>query len=497
MNTPELWMNGRQLETTATARATVASEPELTWGTRDTDAQPPAATLRFSIIFRDGMHDMPDLQNGARVELVHTAFGYPPERITVFAGEIITTAAEASEDIPGALLVTATARDTTGEFSELFVSTALPAGTNRPAQLREKFAAEGWTLNLPEDTRPSAAARYNSIKLATVLDRHLTRYRGRRYDLTERDAAGTLQKRVQVTEGSPRTAPADELLATDAGWHRTYKAPLRDGEPSPLAVIPAANIRRNVGWTQEPGSAVTAVRLTPLTQGEDGLTEDGEEKNYRAPADVVARFGLTSLDIETDLAQPAHQEEAARAWMAEDNPWTLDQLEVVDSAQLPEDLLADLLNPATRNRLLVAIDGVMHNRPDPGPSVIRSYLAGGRYTWNAAAGKWEMVLTLERTIYAHPEGFVRFAEISTAFDRNIYAASFESIGPALSFADFREIDALQPAAGELWTFAALHLPYMNDTFATLNPHLTFAHFKTLRKTPTDALDPEFFTSSAA
>lgn len=481
MIAPELWLNGRRLDDRAAARATVASEPELTWGTRDTDAQPPAATLRFGILFRDGMHDVPDFQNGARVELIHPGTGWTPERITVFAGEIITIAAEASEDVPGALLVTATARDTTGEFADLFVSTNFTAGTSRPAQLREKFAAEGWEIDLPDDSRPSAAARYNSIKLATVLDRHVTRYRGRRYDLSERDDEGRLRKRVRVTEGSPRTAPADELLATDAGWNRTYKAPLRDGEPSPLAVIPAANVRRDAGWTQEPGSAVTAVNLTPLTQGEDGLTEDGDEKIYRAPAELIARFGLTSLDVETDLSAPADQEAAARCWMAEDNPWTLDQLEILDAAKLPESLLADLLNPATRNQLLVAIDGVMHNRPDPGPSVIRSYLAAGRYTWNAEAMKWELVLTLERTIYAQPEGFVSYTELADAFDRNIYAATFDSIGPALSFADFREIDALQAANGDLWTFETLVLPAGNDTFGTMNPHLTYADFGTLRK----------------
>lgn len=481
MNAPELWLNGRRLADTRTSRAPVLGDPELTWGTRDMDTQPPAATLRFSVLFRDGMHDMPDLQNGARVELRHPGYGWTAEPITPFAGEITTVSAEPSTEHRGALLVTATARDTTGEFSDLFVSTDLPAGPARPAQLVDSFAAEGWELDLPADPRTSAAARYNSVKLSTVLDRHITRYRGRRFDLSSRDDAGVLVKRVKVIEGSPRSAPADNLLATAAGWNRTYNSPLRDGVPSPLAVVPAANIRRDVGWTQEPGSAVTAVNLTPLKQGDDGLTEDGDEQTYRAPADTVARLGLTSLDIATDLDHPADQQHAAEGWMADTNPWTLDRLEIKDTAALTPELLAGLLDPVTRNQTLVAVDGVMHNRPDPGPSVIRSYVAAGEYTWDAAAKKWHIVLTLEGTIYAHPDRLVSFAEVGQSFDRYVYGAAFDTIGPALSFADFREIDALQPAGGDLWTFDTLNLPPDGDTFDTVNPYLTYADFGTLRK----------------
>lgn len=482
MNAPELWLAGRRLQDTATARAIVLGDPELTWGTRDTATQPPPATLRFSILFRDGMHDMPELQNGARVELRlpdPAAYGLDP--VTPFAGEISTIAAEPSEALDGALLVTATARDTTGEFSDLFVSTALAAGTDRPAQLREKFTAEGWTLDLPDDTRRTAAAHYNSIKLATVLDRHITRHRGRRYDLSHRDGHGVLHKRVKVTEGTPRTAPADELLATAAGWNRTYNSPTRDGVPSPLAVISGRNIHRKAGWTQEPGATVTAANVTPMVQGDDGLTEDGDEQIFRAPADVVERFGLTSIDLATDLETPADQEAMARRYMAADNPWTLDQLEIKDTDALDRTLVENLLNPDTRNQMLVAIDGVMHNRPDPGPSVIRSYLAAGRYTWTGK--KWEMVLTLERTIYAQPAGYVSFEEIGQSFDPYIYAATFDSIGPALSYADFREIEALQPAAGDLYTFDTLNLPHRSDTFDTVNPFLDFADFATLKRTP--------------
>lgn len=485
MIAPELWLNGRRLTGLAADRAPALGGLKLTWGDPDTEEQAPPETLRFSVLFRDGMHDLPDLHNGATVELLHPEPAGDGSCRNIFTGTVTTMDAEPSEDLAGALVVNATAVGQTADLDRLFTAANLPAGTGRPAQLRALFAAEGWALELPDDPRPSAAARYNSIKLSTLLDRHLTRYRGRRYDLSCRDRDGQLQRRLGVTEGSARWAPADDLLASPVGvWDRSYSSPVRDGQPSPLAVIPAGNVLREVGWAQQPGNTITAVNLTPLLQGDDGFTEDGEERNYRAAPAVVARFGLYDVDIDTDLLQPADQDATAAAWMNDDSPWKPDELKIRDAAALPPALLADLLDPASRNRVLVALDGVMHNRPDPGPSVIRAYLIAGEYTWTGGKkNRWELQLSLDRTIYARPAGSISFEQVRQSLDSDIHGARFDTVGPALSFADFRELEALQPAAGDLWTVADLALLPRYDSFLTVNPYLTFADFGTILRNP--------------
>lgn len=491
MIAPELWLNGRRITGGKADRAPVLVPVTLDWGSDEAGEQPNPATLTFTVLFRDGMGDVPDLQNGAQVELIHPSEWWKPAR-TIFAGTISTMAAEPSAAVEGALEVRATAVDTTAEFDDLFVSANMPAGHSRPAQLAAMFEAEGWELELPADPRRSAAARYNSIKLATLLDRHITRYRGRRFDATGRDEFGQLRKRVIVTEGSAREAPADALLATDVGvWDRSYNSPHRDGTESPLVVLQAANIFRDVGWVQEAGNTTTAVKLTPLVQDEDGFTEDGDELNFRAASHVVATFGLHSVDVETDLEAPAEQEAVARAWMNGDSPWMMDGLTIRDTAALLPEQIADLLDPVTRNRALVAVNGVMHNRPDPGPSVLRSYIIGGKYEWNGKA--WDMSLTLERTIYARPALRWTYQKLQRAFDPNIYGATYASVSEALSFADFREITAPHPPgtypAAERWTWAALKASRLmaDISYTYANPRLRYADFKTLRKELPDGI----------
>src|SRR5690606_21743342 len=112
------------------------------------------------------MHDMPDLNNGGKIELIH-----PYGNRTIFAGTIRTIAAEPPTSVDGALEVTGNATDYTADLDQEYMATDLPAGTGRRTALINAFSAAGWTLSIPFDPRPSAAAVYNSIKLATMLDR--------------------------------------------------------------------------------------------------------------------------------------------------------------------------------------------------------------------------------------------------------------------------------------------------------------------------------------
>lgn len=432
MDAPHLWLNGRQITGRAGDRAPVLCPVELTWGSDSALDQPPPANLKFTVLFRDGMHDIPDFTNGAKIELIH-----PVNGTRVFAGQIRTMEAGPSEMVRGALEVHANATDYTADLEAEYLSTDWPEQANRSNVLRAAFNDIGWHLDMPTNVLQSAQAKYNSIKLLTLLDRHSNRYRGRRYDTSYRHANGEVVRRLAVMEGTARFIPADTLIALpNRWWSRTYNTPSIDGSPSPLIRLPASNVLLNPQWTQDPNSVVTAVQLSVMVQGDDGYTSQ-TERNFKAPAATVQKFGLRSVDVESDLATPADWPAAAQAWMNDDSPWQMSALNIRDSSELPEQSLRELLDQRTRYRALLTVTEILANRPDPGPSVMRSYIVGGKYSWTGKL--WELELNLERTIYARPDYQMSYRDIRMSADPDIYLGTFDSIGDLLTFADFREI----------------------------------------------------------
>lgn len=434
MSAPELWLNGRKITGRAKDRAPVLAPVELQWGAGSAMDQPDAANLNFTVLFRDGMHDMPDLVNGAKVEMMH-----PNSRRTIFAGTIRTMSSSPSDKLKGGLEVTINATDYTADLEGEYLATDWTQGLSRRRDLIDAFKEAGWELELPVTEMRSAKAVYNSIKLATMLDRHTSRYRGRRYDASYRNSRGIVVRRATVFEGSSRFIPADTLIAgSDKSWSRTYNSPTIGGQPSPLLLLPASNALLNPKWSQDPANTITGVQMSLMTQGDDGFTTQ-MERNFKAAPNIVAKYGLRTTEIESDLAEPADWPTAANAWMNDDSPWQMSELEVRDSTLLDAEDLLSLLDHSTRYMMLVTVTGILANRPDPGPTVMRSYLLGGTYTWTGT--KWEISLALERTIYARPIQAARYIDIADATDPNISTATLADIGQNLSFADFRELEA--------------------------------------------------------
>lgn len=434
MDAPQLWLNGRQLTGLATDRAPVLCPVELDWGSDSAVDQPKPANLKFTVLFLDGMHDISDLDSGAKVELIH-----PSPKRHIFAGTIRTLAAEPSAKIKGALEVTANATDYTADLEAEYVSTDWPSGDLRHYHLLDSFAELGWTLDMPTSLLPSAQATYNSIKLVTLLDRHISRHRGRRYDTSYRTPGGNLRRRMNVIEGTSRFIPGDTLLAdSNKRWDRTYGAPSIGGLTSPLVKLPASNVELNPSWTQDPDNIITAVNLSVMRQGDDGFTEQSE-RNFKAAKAVIERYGLKSTEVETDLLNSSDQATAAKAWMNDDSPWQMSGLLIRDSSELSITDLTELLSAASRYKALITVTNILANRPDPGPSVMRSYLSGGNYQWDGK--RWQLTLGLERTIYSQPSEPATFTSIRNATNPNISTATLESIGRKLTFADFREIEA--------------------------------------------------------
>ncbi|MGX1750509.1 hypothetical protein [Glutamicibacter protophormiae] len=435
MPAPHLWLNGRQITGRATDRAPVLAPLTLEWGSDSHIEQPKPADLKFTILFRDSMADIPDLINGAQVELVDPYANRP-----IFVGAIRSMSSKPSNKVKGALEVTAHCTDYTADLESLFISTDWPSSVNRPTQLRYEFIEQGWTVSIPDDPTPSAELKLNSIKLMTVLERFISRWRGHRYDTSWRDKiTGELHKQVGVFKGNARRMRADKLTTDTAGrWNRRYTAPLVEGEYSPILNIPASNILLDPEWTQDTENCVTIVNLSTTGMGEDGFSTL-TERTFKAPAPVLQQFGHRAIELETDLLNPSDWAACAAEWMDDDSPWNVSELTVRDTDELDQQVVADLLAMVTRYKTLVIVTGILANRPDPGPSDYRSYLLGGTYTWTGK--KWEMSLRMERTITkldgAGDWWTCERVAASTTLD--IANATCLTVGNELTVADFRFI----------------------------------------------------------
>lgn len=435
---PRIYLNGRELSGFRSSTAPVLAPVVLTWGSDGAYEQPAPDNLMFTLLFRESMFDIPDLVKGAEIELLHPMDG---EWRTIFAGRIRTLNAEPSKRLKGGLEVTGNATGHKTEAENEYISTDWAAGLNRPAHLLSALNAAGWWAYLPENTQESAASKYNSIKLMTALERYISRYRGRVFETSYRDLDGTLQRRLTVMEGTARSATPDTLRAVPIGkWSKTYNTPMISGELSPLLDVPAANALQDPSWTQEADNAVTAVTLSTMAMGDDGFTTL-TERNYRAPQATRDQFGTQTVSFETDLLNSADWQTTADAWMTTDSPWKMTGLTIHDTDQMNVDDLADLLASNTRFKTLVAVTGIMANRPDPGPSDLRSYLLGGSYEWTGK--KWILTLELERTItaLAGAGDYWTCERVAASTDTDIQNATCASVGDTLTVGDFLFIGA--------------------------------------------------------
>lgn len=433
---PRIWLNGRRLDTTAAGRVLILTPLTISWGSSTGEEQPDPANAKLTFLFLDSMSDLPDLAKGAEIEVTD-----PGSESIVLAGTVTTMSAKPSTRFRGALEVVVNIVDYLAPFDSEYTQVNWGEGTNRVNQLHNEFNAAGWELRIPEDGRTSAATRVNSIKLGTLLERHISRYRGRRYDTSYRSEEDlVLHKRISVYKGSARALTPDLLLASSSGWGREFITPMIEGVPAPAVILEANNILNDPSWTSGPEDAVTAVSMSTVTMGDNGFSEL-EEHNYRAPAPTVKKLGLRSISIESDLADVAEWPPAAAQYFNDDAPWRMDALTIRDTDLLRAETMNVLLSPHSRYQALAIITGIAENRPDPGPSDLRSFLVGGEFTWTGK--RWDISLTLERTIQ-HLDGegdWWTCARVAQSTNPLICQATCQSVGNELTVADFRFIGA--------------------------------------------------------
>lgn len=436
---PSIWLNGRALAGTAAAPTPVLAPVQLTWGSDTATEQPDPAQLSVPILFKESLLDIPDLKQGAEIEMLINVPGYG--RYHLFAGRVRNLRASPSTSVSGAQEVTINATGHVTDLENTYISTNWTLPDNRPTTINQAFIDEGWLLGYPTNSQPSADAVYNSIKLMTMLERYVSRYRGKVHEVSVRGESGTLYRELEVLEGTSRVVQPDTLRTLANGaWAKTYHGPTLSGAPSPVIEIPATNVLSDPEWIQGPDNVVTAVKLQVMVPGDDGFTTL-QEKNYRAAAAIRNEFGTQQIEVESDLRDAADQLTAANAWMTDDAPWKMDDLTIRDTDEMdPADLIG-LLSATNRIKSLLVVTGVMANRPDPGPSDLRSYIIGGEYTWTGE--KWEITLRMERTITGlDGEGDWWTCErVAASTNPDIAEATCATVGDRLTVGDFTFIGA--------------------------------------------------------
>ena len=278
---------------------------------------------------------------------------------------------------------------------------------------------------------------YNSIKLLTVMNRFLSSDGSLTFaDLSSR-RNGQLIKQLDVFPRPGSTSPNALRSAADGTWKIEYTTRSNTGS---LVEIDGKNALMPT-WQLDPGTQTNSVKISAQrTRLEDGLPVTDLTESVRNDPVSIAKFGKNSVDIEVSAGplEPADLDAIAATWYRPEAGWNINEIEIHDSDQLSNSEIRRLLATRYRSRTLIIISRVLVKQPDPSAaSNIRAALLGGKYTWTGE--KWQLILTLGRNQTFAAEDQYSFADIANHYDANISQGTANTIGRAVSFADFKQI----------------------------------------------------------
>lgn len=383
---------------------------------------------------------------------------------TLFAGRIATLTARPDSRKKDALLVSLTATDTLADLlpyrlqQVAWVPPANSPGLTGQARHNQLAAVmpPGWTLagGTPHDSWTSAGPFQGAaVPLIELIDRHCRSVLGRRHITTTYvPSAGGLVPRLTITAERAKAANTDRLAARTTGeWYSTTTAPASTG----FLQLAGNHVSREIEWEKTPDDTITDVALrTPILEFEvvNGQAVAKPEmgswdiwvNSYlnvnNAAMQAAYGFHQIQLDVDTHggIAEiNPHIGQIVNYWVDADTEWRPTSVLIPDSRRLPLATLRTLLNVTTRHNAYVTVDGLPANNP-AGGSKVRAYVTAGSATWTGK--KWEIALTLGRIPRpAAAAGNTTFQSIAGNTDARISAGTAETVGGALSFADFRYI----------------------------------------------------------
>lgn len=386
---------------------------------------------------------------------------------TLFAGRIATLTARPDKRKKNALLVSLTATDTLADLLpyrlervEWYNPTPNTPGVTGQGRHNQIAAVmpPGWTLagGTPHDSWTSAGPfRGSAVPLIELIDRHCRSVLGRRHITTTYVPAvsGGLVNRLTITPERSKAAATDRLAArADGQWYSATAAPSSTG----FIQLAGNHVSSDIEWEKTPDDTITDVALrTPQLQFEVNDAGQAVAKEEMGSwniwvnsylnvnnAAMQAAYGFHQIQLDVDTAGGDHRVnphigQIVNYWVDADTDWRPTTVLIPDSRRLPLATLRTLLNVATRHNAYVTVDGLPANNP-AGGSKVRAYIIAGSAAWTGK--KWAISLTLGRIPRpAAAAGNYTFNGIATHITPAISAGTAATVGPALSFADFRYI----------------------------------------------------------
>lgn len=466
VSAPHVYIGRQRMNDLATDAAPLLAGLSFNWGTdSQVDFEDPG-TLSAEMLIREPS-TLDFLTKGAEFGVVDPGSGE-----TYFAGRITTLRARNHPTKKDALVISITAADTLadlngyrigGTFWKAPVVAGVPAGyatsaATRRAQLRAALPA-GWTLEgtTRHDWTTAREQRFTAHSYVPILDRHLRSVIGRRHTTSRYVPGEGLKNSITVTDERAKDSPAERLAArSDGTWYMATAAPTNSG----FTALAAREVGNSIEWEKTPDDTITDVALSSwgITYARDTETGEQNTEDSAATSDIwvgshpgvnmgpmqrahgfhTVSFDVDTLGGETGGGSP-HIADIVNYWLDADTQWRPTSLTVPDSRRLKDEQVIRLLSVTRRYLAYVTVDGLPANNP-AGGSRVRGYIIAGNAEWTGK--KWVIELTLGRVPRPAPgSGALTFTTLKNSATAAINAGTAETIGDALSFADFAYIGA--------------------------------------------------------
>lgn len=459
---PHVYIGRQRMNDYALSDTPMLAGLSFDWGTdSQVDFEDPG-TLSAEMLVREPS-TLDFLTKGAEFGVVDPGSGE-----TYFAGRITTLRAKNHPKKKGALVISITAADTLADLNGYRVEKmhwGNPDGTigaykttaaRRREQLRSALPA-GWTLEgtTAHDWTVTREQRLEAHSYIPFLDRHLRSVIGRRHTTSRYLPGSGLAPRITVTSERAKASPSERLAAHANGhWYMSTTAPANSG----FAALPAGAVGNDIEWEKTPDDTITDVALSSWGIQYDNDPETGQLNTRPSaatydlwvgsqpgvnmgPLQRAHGFHSVSFDVDTLGGPPGggspHIANIANYWLDADTLWRPTSVIIPDSRRLSDSVALNLLSATRRHQAYATIDGLPANNP-AGGSRVRGYIIAGSAEWTGK--KWVVELTLGRVpAPAATAGNLTFAGIRTHGTAAINAGTAQTVGTALTFADFAYI----------------------------------------------------------
>jgi hypothetical protein len=460
---PTVWIDGTRWPDTIAANTPALAGARFSWGYDDDRSMDRRERLTLQLLQRTT--DAPNVDLGQIVALTLS-----DPYLSVFVGRIVDVeatpaaayplAGDDAEPVP-ALRYTITATDVLDELQNLEYATAptyVPAenGLEREARIGGWIlynAPGGWTkVHMSSSLRAVPMVElhngYRKPALEVLYDTLRASGRRVRPTVTRSESTGNVYRRLTFVDDPVQARAVTYRLHTFADG--TWSLSATPGNGIVAQLIPSAWVdHRALSWSKRREDMVTDVEVQTWRANPDHVTAPVEvpvlASTYLSLGPIQARLGKTVAKVNTALNEATYSINAltqiAAPYLppnpttnpAGSLPWSTRRLTLVGKL-MDEANTRLLLDPSSRVGVALTVTGHIVNAP-AGANRPRGIVIGAEATWDGQ--RWNITADLSRQPQPAPASSWWTCErVAASTNPLIKNATCESVGPALSFADF-------------------------------------------------------------